>query len=460
MNTLRMFRWPVVLLLPVLIYFVAPQDISPKAPLFMAITSMAVLAWAFDVFPAIGVAALLTFAYMLGNVAPSEVVFGPWTTVLPWITFAAVIVGQAMDKSGLGNRLALRCLNIAGASFTGLLFGFFIGGLLLALVLPSILARLVIFCAIAIGIIDTLQLDHKSRMSSAIVLMAFMSAAAPQFLFLHTSESFIWAFSMLFKDGTAPNFWEYCLHGSLFSVCYTAISMLVCYLVKGREKLGASADAKSYIEQQITALGPLSGKEIKLLCLVAGMVGGFMLQPWTGVDPVYIFCVLALCAYLPGIDILDRESIGHLEVMFLIFVAGCMAIGFVGGAVGFNAWAVQKILPFMQDWSQTMSIVMAYLSGVFVNFLLTPFAATAAFTPALGELGQAMHVNPLPLFYAFQYGVDQYVLPYEAVYFLYIFITNRVSLVHIVSALVVRAILCAFMLALIAIPYWKTIGIM
>lgn len=421
---------------------------------------MAVLAWAFDVFPAIGVAAMLVFGYMLGGVAEAEVVFGPWTTVLPWITFAAVIIGEAMDKSGLGHRLALRCLNVAGASFYGLLIGFFFGGIVLALVLPSILARLVIFCAIAMGIIDTLGINHKSRMSSAIVLMAFMSAAAPQFLFLHTSESFIWAFSMLFKDGTAPNFWEYTLHGSLFSICYTIISMLVCILVKGKEKLGGTSDLKAHIAQSVDKLGPLTGREIKLLVLVIGMVLGFMLQPWTNVDPVYIFCVLALCCYLPRIDILDRDSMGHLEIMFLIFVAGCMAIGFVGGSVGFNSWAVHKVIPLMQDWSETMSVVMAYLSGIFVNFMLTPFAATAAFTPALGELGQAMHVNPLPIFYAFQYGVDQYVLPYEAVYFLYIFITNRVSLTHIVGALVARAILCGFMLAAIAIPYWKLIGIM
>lgn len=460
MQILRSFRWPVVLLLPVIIYFIAPQDISPKAPLFMALTSMAVLAWAFNVFPAIGVAAMLVFGYMLGGVAEAEVVFGPWATVLPWITFAAVIIGEGMDKSGLGHRLALRCLNLAGASFYGLLIGFFIGGILLALVLPSILARLVIFCAIAIGIIDTLKINHKSRVSSAIILMAFMGAAAPQFLFLHTSESFIWAFSMLFKDGTAPNFWEYIVHGSLFSICYTVISMAVCVLVKGKEELGGSTDLRAHIQKSVASLGPLTAKEIKLLLLVIGMVLGFMLQPWTNIDPVYIFCVLALCCYLPKVDILEPESIGHLEVMFLIFVAGCMAIGFVGGAVGFNSWAVHKVIPLMRDWSETMSVIMAYLSGIFVNFMLTPFAATAAFTPALGELGQAMHVNPLPIFYAFQYGVDQYVLPYEAVYFLYIFVTNRVSLVHIAWALIARAILCGLMLAVIAIPYWKFIGIM
>lgn len=455
-----MLRWPLTLVLPFIVYFAAPTDISPKAPLFMAMTSMAILAWAFNVFPAIGVAALLTFGYMLGGVAPAEVVFGPWATVLPWISFAAVIIGEAMDQTGLARRLALACLTLAGGSFLGLLWGFFLGGLVLALVLPSILARMVVLCAIASGIVDTLRLNHKSRMSSAIILMAFMAAAAPQFLFLHTSESFIWAFTMLFKDGSTVDFWQYAWHGSFFSIVYTLASMAVILVVKGKENLTSMGDAQAFIASSRKELGPVSGKERKLMVIVLGMVLAFMVQPWTGVDPVFIFAVLALLCYMPGISILSEESIGKVEIMFLIFITGCMSIGFVGGAVGFNAWAVQQILPLLQGWGETMSVIIAYISGVAVNFLLTPLAATAAFTPAIGDLGQALNMNPLPLFYAFQYGLDQYILPYEAVYFLYIFITGRVTLAHVIPALALRALLCGVLLACVAIPWWNFVGIL
>lgn len=460
MNILRMIRWPLTIVLPIIVYFAAPADISPKAPLFMAMTSMAVLAWAFNVFPAIGVAALLTFGYTLGNVAPAEVIFGPWATVLPWISFAAVIIGEAMDQTGLARRLALTCLTLAGGSFLGLLWGFFLGGLVLALVLPSILARMVVLCAIASGIVDTLHLNPKSRMSSAVILMAFMAAAAPQFLFLHTSESFIWAFTMLFKDGSTVNFWQYVWHGSLFSIIYTLVSMAIVYVVKGRESLTTMGDAQAFIASSRKELGPVSSKEKKLMVIVLGMVLAFMVQPWTGVDPVFVFAVLAMLCYLPGIRILSEESIGKVEIMFLIFVTGCMSIGFVGGAVGFNAWAVQQILPILQGWGESMSVIIAYVSGVVVNFMLTPLAATAAFTPSIGDLGHALNMNPLPLFYAFQYGVDQYLLPYEAVYFLYIFITGRVTLAHIVPALALRAVLGGVLIACVAIPWWNFVGIL
>ena len=297
-------------------------------------------------------------------------------------------------------------------------------------------------------------------MSSAIILMAFMAAAAPQFLFLHTSESFIWAFTMLFKDGSTVDFWQYAWHGSFFSIVYTLASMAVILVVKGKENLTTMGNAQAFIASSRKELGPVSTKEKKLMVIVLGMVLAFMVQPWTGVDPVFIFAVLALLCYMPGISILSEESIGKVEIMFLIFITGCMSIGFVGGAVGFNAWAVQQILPLLQGWGETMSVIIAYISGVAVNFLLTPLAATAAFTPAIGDLGQALNMNPLPLFYAFQYGLDQYILPYEAVYFLYIFITGRVTLSHVIPALALRALLCGVLLAVVAIPWWNFVGIL
>lgn len=82
------------------------------------------------------------------------------------------------------------------------------------------------------------------------------------------------------------------------------------------------------------------------------------------------------------------------------------------------------------------------------------------FVPALGELGQALNVNPLPLFYAFNWGTDQYVLPYETVYFLYIFVTGRVALRHVVPALLVRMLLVGLLVVCIAVPYWKFIGLL
>ena len=71
-----------------------------------------------------------------------------------------------------------------------------------------------------------------------------------------------------------------------------------------------------------------------------------------------------------------------------------------------------------------------------------------------------MNVNPLPLFYAFNFGLDQYIFPYEAVYFLYIFITEKVLLRHIATALAIRMLIVGIFVVVLAVPYWKGIGLM
>lgn len=461
MLTLQRFKWLVTLVVPLVLYMVVPRDVSPHFPVYIGLTSAAIAAWALNVFPAIGVAAMLTFAYLLFGVADAETVFGPWTTVLPWLSFAAVIVGEAMDKTGLARRVALRCIQYTGGSFWGLATGFFLGGLLLVVILPSILARVVIFCAVAVGVIQALKLDTRSRMSSTIIMMGFFAAAAPQFMFLHSSESFIWAFDMMLKGtNKSVNFWEYALHATFINLIYYAISMLTIAFVKGRETLAAGDNVTAFIEQQCREMGPMRPAEWKLLCIVSIVILSFMLQPITGIDPVYIFGVMALLCYLPALDILEPDSFSNLNIVFLVFITGCMAIGFVGGSVGANKWAVASVVPMLEGWNTTMSVIGSYVAGVIINFLLTPLAATAAFTPAFGELGTAMNVNPLPLFYAFNFGLDQYIFPYEAVYFLYIFITERVQLKHIVAALAIRIVLVGIFVAAVAVPYWNMVGIL
>ena len=91
MNRALTLKWFAVLGLASLFYLLAPRDVSPQMPLYLGMTSAAVIIWTFDLLPAVAVAAALTFLYLLTNMAPPEVVLGPWTTVLIWTTFGAAI---------------------------------------------------------------------------------------------------------------------------------------------------------------------------------------------------------------------------------------------------------------------------------------------------------------------------------------------------------------------------------
>ena len=454
-------KWLSVLLAASLFYTLAPSDTYANLPLYLALTTIAVVIWVFDLLPAVFVSAALTFAYLITNLATPEVVFSPWTTVLIWTTFGAAIFGEAMEQTGLAKRVALRCMLLTGGTFRGMLIGFGAGGIILGLLLASGFARTVIFCAIGVGIIQALELDTKSRMSSLIMLGCFFASAAPTMQFLHTSESFIWAFQILLKAiGAHVDFWEYLSHMFLPNFLYVAICFAALYLARGSARLPDEDALKSVLRTRLEELGPMSSAEKRLLVLALISVLGFMLEPFTGLNAVWILCLAALLCYMPGLGIMHVESFTKLNIMFLVFVAGCMAIGAVAGVVGANKWAVAAIMPYLEGLPPTVSVICSYVAGTVANFLLTPFAATVAFTPAFGELGVQMGVNPLPLFYAFQLGLDQYFFPYEGVMFLYLFTTGCVTLKHIMPALGLRTLLAGILLVAVWVPYWNFIGLM
>ncbi|MFQ8736536.1 MAG: hypothetical protein ACLSAH_11445 [Bilophila wadsworthia] len=181
MNRALTLKWFAVLGLASLFYLLAPRDVSPQMPLYLGMTSAAVIIWTFDLLPAVAVAAALTFLYLLTNMAPPEVVLGPWTTVLIWTTFGAAIFGEAMEKTGLAKRVALRCMLLTGGTFTD-------AHRVRHRRHPRPAAGLRVrphghLLRHRRGHHQALDIDPKSRLSSIIVIACFFAAAAPTMQF-------------------------------------------------------------------------------------------------------------------------------------------------------------------------------------------------------------------------------------------------------------------------------------
>ena len=179
------------------------------------------------------------------------------------------------------------------------------------------------------------------------------------------------------------DFWEYLSHMGLNNLLYIVLCFVALYLTRGSTRMPDETTLKQVLKKRMEELGPMSTAEKRLLVLALISVLGFMLEPFTGLNAVWILCLAALLCYMPGMGILNVNTFNNLNIMFLVFVAGCMAIGAVAGVVDANKWAVASIMPYLQGLPPTISVVCSYVAGTVANFLLTPFAATVAFTPRL-----------------------------------------------------------------------------
>lgn len=216
-------KWIISLLIPAGAYFIvqaavqADPSLNPHLPMFFAITLWAITVWATDILPAVPSAAAMTFLYLLCTVAP-PVIFGAWGAFLPWICFGALVLSEALETTGLTRRLALQLMHLAGATFTRIVVSLMVVGMFMAFLLPDIMCRVIIFVAIAHGLVLALELDPKSRISSAIIMAGFCAATSPGYGFLTGTEMSLIAMDQIKRIITVPTWGEYALANLPFIV--------------------------------------------------------------------------------------------------------------------------------------------------------------------------------------------------------------------------------------------------
>ena len=460
-------KWLLSLLIPAGAYFAvqtavqADPSLNPHLPMFFAITLWAITVWATDILPAVPSAAAMTFLYLLCNVAPAPVIFGAWGAFLPWICFGALILSEALEQTGLTRRLALQLMHLVGATFTRIVVSLMTVGMFMAFLLPDIMCRVIIFVAIAHGLVMALELDPKSRISSAIIMAGFCSATSPGYGFLTGTEMSLIAMDQIKSIITIPTWGEYALAKLPFIILYCCFSIFMCVkIIPGKEHIPHEDHLKEVVAERLRDMGPMTTQEWKLLILMICAITGLLTSKWHGLNGYFLYALIAICCYLPWIGLASFENVRKLNVGFLVFIVACLGMGSVAVHLGAAKWFASLVVPLIDGLSPIWLVLSSYLSAVAVNFMLTPLAAVSALSLPWAEIAQHVNMNPLPMLYSFLYGLDQYIFPYEYALYMYIFSTGYITPKHMFKGLGLRILFVAVILMLLQVPYWKLIGLM
>lgn len=460
-------KWLLSLLIPAGAYFAvqtavqADPSLNPHLPMFFAITLWAITVWATDILPAVPSAAAMTFLYLLCNVAPAPVIFGAWGAFLPWICFGTLILSEALEQTGLTRRLALQLMHLVGATFTRIVVSLMTVGMFMAFLLPDIMCRVIIFVAIAHGLVMALELDPKSRISSAIIMAGFCSATSPGYGFLTGTEMSLIAMDQIKSIITIPTWGEYALANLPFIILYCCFSIFMCVkIIPGKEHIPHEDHLKEVVAERLRDMGPMTTQEWKLLILMICAITGLLTSKWHGLNGYFLYALIAICCYLPWIGLASFENVRKLNVGFLVFIVACLGMGSVAVHLGAAKWFASLVVPLIDGLSPIWLVLSSYLSAVAVNFMLTPLAAVSALSLPWAEIAQHVNMNPLPMLYSFLYGLDQYIFPYEYALYMYIFSTGYITPKHMFKGLGLRILFVAVILMLLQVPYWKLIGLM
>ncbi len=191
---------------------------------FLAVTLWAVCAWALDTLNDVAVGILLPILYVLLCGVPQKVVFAPWLSDVAIIVIGGFTLGKIIQATGLGKRIALTCVKLTGGSFAGALAGITLGAVIVAPLVPSIMGKAAIFCAVALALCDALDFKPKSREATAIVLGTCLAVGSTKLAYLTGAGDLVMGMGLGHGAGTHTSCMEYAKFNFPPSMLYTAMS--------------------------------------------------------------------------------------------------------------------------------------------------------------------------------------------------------------------------------------------
>ena len=352
-----------------------------------------------------------TLAMVIGA-APAGVVFSGFHSTAFWMVFGGLIIGVAVQKTGLGARLATTITAKFAGSYFRVVCGIALVSIALALLMPSTMGRIILLAPIVLALADKLEYGHGSRERTGLVMTlacaswmpssAILPSNVPNMVLVGVAENM---FGMTFNYG------EYMLMHMPVNGIIKAVSIVLLVFM-----LFPSAKKNRDITLEVETAQPLRPEGRRLALILAVTLGFWVTDFIHHISPAWVAMAAAVVCLLPGIGIVNGDDL-KTKVNFpsAIYVAGILSLGAVLVETGAGEWIGGWLLahvPLTED-APLMSFFSIVGLGTVVNMVATAPSVPAIVGPLANELS---NLTGIPLRTVLMSQVIAYstvILPYQ-----------------------------------------------
>lgn len=451
-------KWIIAIFLAVIVYIAIPVNalISAQMRLFLAITLFAIELMALDLIDMLLFGLLLPGLYLILNVATPEIVYSSWNSNMLFMILGAFILANIMEEVGLLKRVAYFLLKISGGSFNKLIYTLF--AVCVIVNFMTFTNSYIIMATLILGICTTLGYDNLSKEASVLFTVGYLGNI--------TTKLYIYfpGYNGLIKEGlnlTAEGFVIHWYTNFIYNWPVIIFSLLfiysMCKALKVNDKAVSFEGGKEYFHKQYELLGKMSAKEKKTSVVFIILLVFLFSSPLHSIPIDYIFMLVPIILYLPGIDVGTDSAIRKCNFKLLFFMAACLSIGKIGSYLGVSHLFSELIIPILEGKSSVMILFLSYIFGMVANVFMTPVAILATFTAPLAKVAVDFGISPLVMTMSLLTSVDALFLPYESGTALAYCGFGILAMNKIVKIFLFK--LCAFsvFLLVVLIPYWLVV---
>ena len=454
-NRSTIIKWVLAFAVPLFFLLIpAGGTYTPEIKKFLVITVWAIMMFIVGVVDNAIVSLCMVFGYAITGVITLTEALTPWTSTTIWMVFTTLVILNVMKKTTILERVAYWLIIRTGDTYLGILVGIATLSIISLLLIPSIMTAVSVI-AISVGICEALQLK-TGKASGGIVLTAIITfGECCNFIYCPSAVGVSAGIANEFVP-VELNYFNVIQHNWVFIPLVYVLAFVISKMMKPETPI----EAKEVFIQKRDALGKMKKAEWKMLGILLVLILFLFTNQWHKIDMVYGFVFATALMFVPGLGLGTPDDIKNVNVGTLIFITACMAIGTAGVAAGISDMITNFVTPMINGQSPVFLVGGSFLSGILLNFLMTPMALIAVLAGPFAQLATSLGFTPFPTVYTIYFAGNNVILPYENTLYLIAFSYGFIHMKDFVRVNVVKVAICFLWALIIGSAYWSMIGLL
>jgi len=403
---------PLVLLL----LWLAPLSIEPRARHSLAIVSFMMVLWVTEVVDH-GITAFAgCYLFWMLKVVDFRTAFSGFSQDTPWFLYCALLIAKAASKTGLAQRIAYSLMSLVGASFPRLFLGAILVSFSLNFIIPSGLAQMATLAPILIGLIAALGVPPRSNIGRS--LFATLSCTSGLFNKMMLAGS-----ASLLARGLVENlthihvYWSQWLKAFLPAIPLSifAIWRVVLWLYPPEDS--PAAHGRAYLREGLEKLGPWSVEEKRSSILIVAALALWATDFLHHVSPSLIGIGIGLVLCMPKIGVLRSSDLREINFLPIVFVGGVLSMSETLGATKTLAtlagWISRWMAPLFSNFIEATG-VLYWTAFLYHLFLGSELSMLSTSIPAIVQFAVERGINPLASAMVWTFAASGQIFVYQS----------------------------------------------
>ena len=372
--------------------------------------AVAILLWATSALPEYLTALLFFTALTLFHAAPADVVFSGFQSEAFWLVLGGFVLGAAIRKVGLADRVALKLASSLTGSWLTMVAGIVVLTYALAFVMPSNMGRIALLMPIVMALADRAGFAEGSPGRFALALAVGLGTYELSASILPSNvPNLIMAGAAEHAYGIQFNYLPYLfLHAPVVGVL-KGILITICLwrmFPASPQRIEAEAEPTKW-----------SAAELRLSVILLVTLLLWMTDAWHGIRPAWVGLASACFCLMPRIGFLTADEFsGAVNFRTCIYLAGVLGLAAVVAWSGLGDAIGRRLIPLLPlDPARPATAFASMLGlGSVLNFAVTANGLPAVFTPLAQSLADhtGLKLATVLMLQVFAYATP--LMPYQA----------------------------------------------